>query len=136
MPSPKLIGLLSILLLAAGLWADPPPEPAKVEVLREWRGQIRTPFRPSLITDQEAFATAWAVFEQPGPAPSVDFREHAVIAAAVRTSGLFARPTLDADGDLHLGVVATPDQPPFHSCILALIPRAGVKSVEGKPLGD
>jgi hypothetical protein len=128
--------LMSVILFFAGvLLADPPAKPAKVEIIQKWSGTIQeAPFHTAVVVDAEAFAEVWNRLGVPGKTPDLDFTRHIVLAAAIRTSGLYIWPSLDASGDLKTGIVATPDQPAFISYALAVIPRPGIKTVDGNPL--
>lgn len=132
----SLFVLMSVILFSAGvLMADPPAKPGKVEVIQKWSGTIKeAPFHTAVIVDAEAFAEAWNRLGVPGNTPNLDFTRCVVIAAAIRTSGLYIWPSLDESGDLKTGIVATPDQPGYISYALAVIPRLGIKTVDGNPL--
>jgi len=133
---PSLFVLMSGIFFFTGvLMADPPAKSAKVEVIQKWSGKIKeAPFHTAVIVDAEAFAEAWNRLGVPGNTPNLDFTRLIVIAAAIRTSGLYIWPSLDESGDLKTGIVATPDQPAYISYALAAIRRPGIKTVDGNPL--
>jgi hypothetical protein len=84
--------------------------------------------------DFEKLLKAWKVTKK---LPKVDFRKQVVV--VVTTTGgrlLPINATLSEEGDLKFVAGATRDLKPGFRYILAVVPRAGVKTVNGKKLKD
>ena len=105
-----------------------------VKPTRTWTGRVPHPVPPPLVSSvgsPQALAQVWALCQVKGDVPRVDFGTHVVLVAARRSSSVrFARLQL-ADGDLRTTVVVAPDTPRYATCVLALVPRAGIDRVDG-----
>jgi hypothetical protein len=64
----------------------------------------------------------------------VDFHTEVLLVATCTCSVITLSPRLDEKGDLGLGVTMTKDLTPDVAYIMALVPRQGILTVEGKPL--
>jgi hypothetical protein len=109
-----------------------------VKVLQSWSGTL-PPGVPALLQSSVASADdlqqVWTMCTMKGVPPKVDFGKRIVIVATGRGSGVkFADLALD-NGTLKTSVVVTPDMPGRTTCALALVNRAGIKTVNGVPVG-
>lgn len=109
-----------------------------VKVERSWTGHMPLAVAPlvqSSVSTTVAWQGVWATCQMKGAAPTVDF-EHKLVLVAVRRSSIvrFGEARLD-NGNLTTSVTATPDAPGRMTCALALVPRAGVRTVNGAPPG-
>jgi hypothetical protein len=84
--------------------------------------------------DYEKLLTAWKVTKK---LPKVDFRKQLVVVVATRRARLLPiNATLSGEGDLQVVTGVTGDLQPGFRYILAVVPRAGVKTVNGEKLKD
>ncbi len=110
--------------------------PVKIEAT--WTGRMPIAVPPlvqSSVGTTEAWQGVWATCQMKGAAPAVDFDRKLVLVAVRRSSAVrFGEVSLDG-GNLVTKVIATPDAPNRMTCALALVPRAGVRTVNGAPPG-
>ncbi|HEX8916228.1 MAG TPA: hypothetical protein VF796_28015 [Humisphaera sp.] len=79
----------------------------------------------------DAIRDAWAL---PDGAKDVDFAKQVVLVGTTRGSVINGRPTLTDAGDLRVAFVSTRDLRPGFRYLALVVPRDGVKTVNGKPL--
>jgi hypothetical protein len=141
--------LVLALFLSAGPPAPagdsrPPGEAGKgareVKPTREWSGSVedvslqkQAPAH-GVITDEKTFATLWRAWQLGDQAPAVDFDKELVFVATTSGSRLRLTPRLTEGGDLKVLALATRDFRPGFRYRLVVLPRAGVKTVNGQPL--
>lgn len=77
----------------------------------------------------EKLAKAWGI-----KVPKIDFEKSIVLLATTRGSELSIEGPRLKDGDLTVGFITTDDLRPGFRYLLVVHPRAGVKTVNGKPL--
>jgi len=126
------IAALTLLVAGVALAATP------VKILQKWSGRMPAevpPLLQSSVSTQDAWSRVWATCQMQGAAPTIDFRKHLVVVAVQRSSVVSFQDIKLDDGNLVTSVVATPDMPAHNTCALALVPRAGVKKVNGAALG-
>jgi hypothetical protein len=124
-------------LCAAALSAEAAVTP--VRTLERWTGRVpegvAPPLQSSIIT-ADALQTAWTLCQVKEPMPSVDFsRTFVVLTVRTGTTVRFQNAQL-VDGNLRTNALITPAAPAQTHCALALVERAGVKTVNGVPLGQ
>jgi hypothetical protein len=81
--------------------------------------------------DLEKLWTAWKVSDK---MPKVDFTKDVVVIATTRGSTLRLTARLDGKGNLQVGGFGTRDLRPGFRYVIAVVPREGVKSINGKEL--
>ena len=110
-----------------------------IKPLKEWRGRIDNagsrlaPARGYFINQSE-LAKLWAAWRIAEPCPKVDFKTQLVLVRTCPCSHISIAPLLDDKGNLHVQVTITKDLREDTGYILVLIPRQGIRTVEGKPL--
>jgi hypothetical protein len=114
-------------------------EARTVAPLESWSGRVPLDERPPLqtsIAKSSDWAHIWKQCRLAGPAPKADFQKTLGLVAVRRASVVkFADLSLDG-GNLKTNVVVTPDMPEYMSCAVVLINRAGVKKINGNPVGQ
>ncbi|MCC7325988.1 MAG: hypothetical protein IT521_04195 [Burkholderiales bacterium] len=113
-------------------------KPSQLKPLESWSGRVPLGVPPPLqssLANQEDFRRVWAQCQVKGTVPTIDFDRRLVLVAVRRGSVVrFQRLTLDS-GNLRTGVVETPDMPPYMTCTIVLVDRAGTTKVNGAPIG-
>ncbi len=87
-----------------------------------------------VVTDAklwDAIREAWAL---PDAAKGVDFAKQLVLVGTTRGSVIGGKPTLTDAGDLRISFVSTRDLRPGFRYLILVVPRDGVKTVNGKAL--
>lgn len=133
--------ILAVVALAAATALNSASVQAKSSQLKpqkSWSGRVplgvQPPLQSSLAT-QDDFRRVWAQCQVKGTVPAIDFERRLVLVAVRRGSVVrFQRLTLDG-GNLHTDVVVTPDMPPYMTCAIVLVDRAGIAKVNGAPVG-
>ena len=109
-----------------------------VKPLKSWSGRlplnVQPPLQSSLAT-REDMARVWAQCHVHGAVPEIDFDRRIVLVAVRRGGSAKLAPGRLVDGNLTTNVVVTPDMPPYMSCAIAVVDRAGIKTVNGAPIG-
>jgi hypothetical protein len=109
-----------------------------VKPLEAWSGRIplgvQPPLQSSLAT-REDLARVWAQCRVKGAVPEIDFDRRIVLVAVRRGSSARLTQARLVDGNLTTNVVVTPDMPPYMSCAIAVVDRAGIRTVNGAPIG-
>ena len=137
----SILPIVAVVVLAAGMALHSASVQAKSSQLKpqkSWSGRVPLgvlpPLQSSLAT-QEDFRRVWAQCQVKGTVPDVDFERRLVLVAVRRGSLVrFQRLTLDG-GNLSTDVVVTPDMPPYMTCAIVLVDRAGIARVNGAPIG-
>lgn len=135
----SLLHFLSLLCtLATALAADDAPK--KITPEKEWTGSVADQAlaqkAPSLITSGDAWKDLWKSWKLEGEAPTIDFAKSLVLVNTTVGSRLNLSMSLDDKGDLKAIAMATRDLRPGFRYVLAQVSLAGVKSVNGKALGQ
>lgn len=133
----KLLTLLVVMLVtSAAFAADPQP----VKATNTWMGANddealakELPENGVIVNskDFEKLIKAWKVAEK---TPEVDFDKELVLVATTRGSRLSLSARLDDKGDLKALGLATRDLRPGFRYVIISVPKAGVKTVNGKEL--
>jgi hypothetical protein len=123
--------------------ATSPPGPAKgtpVKIVQQWKGSVADlsllEGAPEVILSAQELDKLWQAWKVEGPAPKVDFAKELVVMGTTRGSILRLTPTLDDKGDLKVMGVATMDLRPGFRYVIAQVSREGVKTVNGRELGE
>lgn len=110
-----------------------------VEPVKSWSGRVPLDERPPLqtsIAKTGDWTRIWKQCRLEGPAPKVDFQKTLGLVAVRRASLVKFMNLSIEDGNLKTDVVVTPDMPEYMSCAVVLISRAGIKKVNGNPVGQ
>jgi hypothetical protein len=136
---PVLAGLALALLGFAGS-ADAASKKLKVTQLA--RGSVddaklqKEAPKDGVVADSKALEKLWKAWKVSGKIPKVDFRKEVVV--VVTTGGgrlLPLNATLSEEGDLKFVAGATRDVVPGFRYVIGSVPRAGVKTINGKKPG-
>ena len=93
------------------------------------------PLLQSSVTTTADLARVWATCNIKGTPPAIDFKRRMVLLAVRQSSKVsFMRMTLDK-GDLKTNIAVAPDMPAHRTCTLVVVDTAGVRTVNGAPLG-
>jgi hypothetical protein len=115
-------------------------KPALVKTTNAWQGSIQDKELKSaapesgVITkakDFEALVKAWKVADK---VPEVDFDTELILVATTSGSKLSLSATLDDKGDMKTLPIATRDLGTGFRFVIISVPKAGVKTVNGKEL--
>jgi hypothetical protein len=146
--------LVCLALIVTGQWsgvsaAPPGKEPVKVRPVLWWSGLNPVSDGGSggggqkivLVTDAKAFAKLTRALELKGPCPQVNFKEYFVLVVhkplGLDLSQPFGFLAVDGQGEAKVrGLPVHPDSmnSAIHSSPIAVFPRSGIKTVEGKKL--
>jgi hypothetical protein len=87
------------------------------------------------IADEKAFKKLWEAWKVTDKVPEVDFKKNIVLVATTVGSKLNLKAMLDTDkGDLVPLGLGTRDLRPGFRYVISVVPREGVKTVNGKEL--
>ncbi|MCC6419801.1 MAG: hypothetical protein IT429_16330 [Gemmataceae bacterium] len=131
---------LVVLSLAAVLWPAAAAQQGALKPLREWRGSVmdealmKQAPAGQAIANEKTFAALWKAWEPEKKVPEVNFQKELVLVAATRGSRLNLSTRLTEGGDLKAAALSTRDLRPGFRYHIIVIPREGVKTVNGKPL--
>lgn len=113
-------------------------EVREIKALKEWRGRVENnlgkaaPQRGYLVSQAELdhLWTAWRIADK----PAVDFQTQLVLVRTCNCSLISIAPLLNEEGDLNIQVTMTKDLREDTAYCLVLIPRRGIRTVQGKAL--
>jgi hypothetical protein len=106
-------------------------------LVRQWNGKLPgvAPAGVSSIPDATALRRVWREWGLGAPRPDADFRSVVLVSIVVRATFVkCVGGRFDEAGDLQPQFVVTPDAPAFLSYAVCEFSRAGVHSVNGRPL--
>jgi len=109
-----------------------------VKIVKRWTGHMPAAVAPLLqssAASQDEWSGVWATCLMKGAAPAVDFDKHLVLVAVRRGSTVTFNDVRLDNGNLVTSVAASPDAPNRMTCAFALVPRAGVRTVNGAAPG-
>lgn len=86
------------------------------------------------VTDRKVFAQLWREWKVGSKVAAVDFKKELVLVQTTKGSLLEVIPRLGSDGDLKVLSMGTNDFLPGFRYRIVVIPRAGIKTVDGKEL--
>jgi len=119
-----------------------------VKPLKEWKGTLKdealrkeAPTQVAshigYLTDAKAWEKLWKAWRDKEELPKVDFAKELVLVVTVSgPNQAIVGIGLDGEGDLTLGVGSTKVGGPGFGYYLAVVPRKGVKTIDGKPIKD
>jgi hypothetical protein len=112
---------------------------ATIEPVKSWSGRApldeRPPLQTSIAKDGD-WTRIWKQCRVEGPAPKVDFQKSLGLVAVRRGSVVKFMSVSVENGNLTTNVVVTADMPDYMSCAIVLVNRAGIKKVNGNPVGQ
>ena len=129
------------LALAVGVRPVGAQEGEPIKPVKSWTGRIaveqaKLAPKDGYIITQKALDTLWKDWAIKGDAPKVDFDKNIVLTAMTMSSGMGINPSLDKKtGNLEITVIATADITRDYGFHVVLIPRAGIKTINGMALG-
>lgn len=114
-------------------------EGGEIKPVQEWRGRINrflTAPEPArgYLASQAELDKLWEKWQISGKSPQVDFKAHLVLVRTCNCSHIWIAPLLNDQGDLQIQVTITKDLRDDTAYVMVLIPRQGIRTVEGKPL--
>jgi uncharacterized protein (TIGR03067 family) len=118
--------------------------PKPVQLQRTWHGEVALDVskgapRHDFVTDKEAWAKLWQAYRPKEQVPEVDFNTELVLVAVNNDpNGITIDATLGKEGNLEVDRISTLIQfnnPTTCRYEFALIKRAGVKTIDGVPIG-
>lgn len=135
----RVVPWVGLLALVAGVGTAADDKPAPVTPTAEWAGAVEAEglekIAPPVVTTAEGWGILWKAWKGADAAvPEVDFDDALVVVSTTRGSVLKASYRLTPGGDLTVLAAGTRDLRPGFRYALASVPRAGVVSVNGKPL--
>jgi hypothetical protein len=114
----------------------------EVKPTRQWNGSVadealqkEAPQR-GYITDTKAFTKLWQAWKVSRRAPAIDFTKELALVATTSGNRLDVTARLTAEGDLRVLSMATADFLPGIRYQIVVVPRDGVKTVNGKQLAN
>jgi hypothetical protein len=139
MSSQRIILLILAMVLAMALPLQAgPPEKKPVQSSKQWSGSVDDlslrKAAPEFILSAQELEKLWQTWKVAGPVPQVDFAKHLVVVDTTQGSRLRLGATLDGKGNLQVLSMATRDLRPGFRYVIAVVSRAGVKTVNGKDL--
>lgn len=137
------VQIIGLCLAALGLAALAVPaaraEKKQIRTTRMYSGSVENEKLikgvGEVITDAKQFQRVWELWKIGTKMPTVDFTKELVLVVHSRGGSLrLANVTLDEKGNLQALGFGTLDLRPGFRYVLATVPRAGVKTVNGKAL--
>ncbi len=134
----KTLALALVCLLAVAVTGNAADK--EVKPTQEWKGSVATDalksLRPAtgIITDKETFAKLWKEWKVGHKEPTIDFKKELVAVETTSGSKLSIAAQLTPEGDLKVNGIATADFGPGFRYQIVVLPREGVKTVNGKAL--
>jgi hypothetical protein len=132
--------LFALAFLATALAQDNAPAVGPVKPLKQWGGSIddaalqkQAPAN-GVLTDAKSFAKLWTAWKIEGKVPDVDFAKNLVVVETTTGGRLRTSARLEANGNLKILGLATRDLRPGFRYEILVLPRSGVKTVNGKAL--
>ncbi len=114
--------------------------PHPVELIRTWTGSVADdtlmPKETLVIDTAPKLQDLWERWQIPEARPRVDFARELLVAVATKASRLRLSAVLDDQGNLEVRGMATRDLRPGFRYVIALVSRAGVKTVQNRKLTD
>jgi hypothetical protein len=113
-------------------------EKKAVKLIKEWKGSVADADlardAPGYVADAGSLEKLWKKWCIEGQAPEVDFQKEIVVVSTTVGGRLTLSARLDGKGNLEVLGAATSDFRPGFRYVIATVPRAGVKAVNGKEL--
>ena len=128
------VAVAALALLASSAWAQKKPVPPSKEIAGSVDDENLMKNAPPVVTTAKGLEKVWKDWKIADPMPPVDFAKDMVVLTTTRGSKLKLLATLDDKGDLQIGGLATRDLRPGFRYVIAVVPKEGVKTVNGKEL--
>jgi hypothetical protein len=128
--------LIAGLMLAVSV-SEVAAQKKKLEIGKTWSGSVEDEkaAKPEAIVSAKGLETVWKAWKIAGDVPKVDFDKNIVVTAHTVGSKLnLAAVNLDDKGNVDVLAIATRDIRPGFRYVLAVVPKDGVKTVNGKAL--
>lgn len=136
----SLLGLALVLLAGPAPAGEKPSGDQEVKPTQQWKGSVddenlqkKAPAQ-GIITDGMELKRLWQEWHLGDKVPAVKFDKELVLVETTRGSLLQVGVKLTAKGDLQVLGIATRDFRPGFRYKILVVPRAGVKTVNGKEL--
>lgn len=130
--------LLLCSLLLMTIAQLPAAEARELTPLHQWKGSVETGksdgATPQVITSAAEMAAVWKKCERTDALPEIDWSKQFALLATTAGSVLRLGARLEAGGDVKALGLATMDFRPGFRYVLLVLPRDGVKTVNGQPL--
>jgi hypothetical protein len=132
-----LIAIAAGLLLAAGAAMAAATD---VKPTNKWSGSVddeallKEAPKQGFIADEKTFTKVWKAWKVGDKVPTIDFKKELAVFETTSGSRLNVNARLTEDGDLKVLGLATRDLVPGFRYQILIVPREGVKTVNGKPL--
>jgi hypothetical protein len=131
------------LLVLLGVVAATRAEDKQIKATRDWKGTVadetlqkKAPAN-GFITDAKTFKQLWEDWKIGDKVPEIDFKKEVVVVETTRGSILqVGSMKLTDKGDLRVVGIATRDLAPGFRYAVLVLPREGVKTINGKELKD
>jgi hypothetical protein len=138
---PALLGLLC--LAGSPARADDKDKPKEIKPTKDWKGSIddealekKAP-ADRFITDAKTFKQLWEDWKLGEKVPEIDFKKEVVLVETTRGGRLNVNTVRLTDkGDLQALAIATRDLRPGFRYAVLVVPREGVKTINGKELKE
>jgi hypothetical protein len=125
---------LALLLTTTAMAA----EPTELKPEQIWQGSANDESKaktiPKIVTSAEKLTEVWKACERTDPVPAVDFKKHLAVVLTTRGSRVNPRVSLSDEGELRVLGMETRDFRPGFRYVIGLVPREGVKTVNGEAL--
>ena len=141
--NPLLLAISALVLAALTATAQPAQDtarkPQKVLAVGLVEGDGLDKLVPpgNFVTAQADFDALWKAWMQKGPPPTVDFKNDLVVVAVTRFGPIKDMVLLDRSGEgamtIQMALERKAETPSFYT-LLAVFPRAGIKSIKGRPI--
>lgn len=119
-------------------------ETREVKVEQSWTGRLIGEEKEALrmsapakryISGPKTFAALWRMWRTEEKIPQIDFAQKLVLVETVRgPNEVTLKPTIDAQGNLAVKATSTLVGGPGFGYAFGVVDRAGIKTVQGKPL--
>lgn len=109
----------------------------KIEITRKYSGSVENAklAKPDAIVSEKSLAAVWKAWGAEGAVPNVDFEKFIVVGVYSVGSRLnLAGANLDEKGNLTVLGFGTRDIRPGFRYVLGVVPREGIKTVNGQKL--
>ncbi len=109
-----------------------------LETLKEWRGsnpnEALAKDGPKSISNAKELEKLWKAWDIKEKLPEIDFSKEIILIETTRGSRLNLKAILDEKGDLQPLGIATRDFGPGFRYVIISINKAGIKTIQGKPI--
>ncbi|MFO1412705.1 MAG: hypothetical protein U1F10_02095 [Burkholderiales bacterium] len=133
------LGKVGALALAGGVAQATHALETPVQVQQRWEGRVPAGVAPppqSSLVAADALQVVWTLCQVQSPMPDIDFSRQIVLLAVRKGVKVRFQNAQVADGNVRTNVLATMAPAAQTFCALALVDRAGIKTVNGAPLGQ